>query len=42
MKLLLDMNLAPRWVGFLQEHGFEAVHWSSVGDAKASDAAIMD
>lgn len=26
MKLLLDMNLAPAWVGFLQEEGFEAVH----------------
>ena len=42
MKLLLDMNLAPRWVGFLQEEGFEAVHWSTVGDPRASDATIME
>lgn len=42
MKLLLDMNLTPSWVGFLQEEGFEALHWSSVGDAKASDATIME
>jgi predicted nuclease of predicted toxin-antitoxin system len=31
MKLLLDMNLSPTWVGFLEENGFEAVHWSTVG-----------
>ena len=42
MRLLLDMNLAPNWVGFLQEQGFEAVHWSTVGDPKASDATIME
>lgn len=37
MKLLLDMNLTPMWVGFLQENGFEAVHWSAVGDLTASE-----
>lgn len=42
MKLLLDMNLAPRWVGFLQQEGFEAVHWSTVGDPRATDATIME
>jgi predicted nuclease of predicted toxin-antitoxin system len=42
MKLLLDMNLAPSWVGFLQGEGFEAVHWSTVGDPRASDASIME
>ena len=41
MKILLDMNLSPRWVGFLRQEGFEAVHWSTVGDLRASDAAIM-
>jgi predicted nuclease of predicted toxin-antitoxin system len=25
MKLLLDMNLSPAWVRFLEENGFEAV-----------------
>jgi predicted nuclease of predicted toxin-antitoxin system len=24
MKLLLDMNLSPSWVGFLEREGFEA------------------
>ena len=42
MKLLLDMNLAPAWVGFLQEEGLEAVHWSTVGDPRATDATIME
>lgn len=42
MKLLLDMNLAPSWVRFLQEQGFEAVHWSAVGEARASDAVVME
>jgi len=30
MKILLDMNLSPGWVGFLQKEGFEAAHWSAV------------
>jgi predicted nuclease of predicted toxin-antitoxin system len=42
MKLLLDMNLSPAWVGFLQQEGFESLHWSTVGDPKATDAAIME
>ena len=41
MKLLLDMNLSPRWVEFLTVEGFGAIHWSSVGAANATDATIM-
>jgi predicted nuclease of predicted toxin-antitoxin system len=41
MKLLVDMNLSPRWVKRLNEAGLEASHWSSVGAANASDAEIM-
>jgi predicted nuclease of predicted toxin-antitoxin system len=41
MKLLLDMNLSPMWVRFLEENGFEAVHWSTTGEPTASDAIIM-
>ena len=36
------MNLSPLWVGFLIEHGVEAVHWSTVGNAKAPDTVLMD
>jgi predicted nuclease of predicted toxin-antitoxin system len=41
MKILLDMNLSPVWVQFLSEKGFEAVHWSQIGDPKAKDPVIM-
>lgn len=33
MKLLVDMNLSPGWVRFLQQEGFEALHWSTIGAA---------
>jgi predicted nuclease of predicted toxin-antitoxin system len=42
MKLLLDMNLSPEWARFLEQEGFEAVHWASVGSPTASDADIME
>lgn len=41
MKLLLDMNLPPRWVAFLQERGYDAVHWINIGDPRATDVTIM-
>lgn len=41
MKLLLDMNLTPRWVPYLETAGFDALHWSKVGRADAPDEEIM-
>src|SRR5260370_11896964 len=41
MKLLIDMNLSPRWIPLLRDAGWEAVHWSDVGKAEAGDAEIM-
>lgn len=41
MKLLVDMNLSPRWIPFLCDAGWEASHWSTVGKANASDSEIM-
>ena len=41
MKLLVDMNMSPSWVGLLADAGIEAVHWSTVGAAKAPDSEIM-
>ncbi|MFH1148386.1 MAG: DUF5615 family PIN-like protein [Pseudomonadota bacterium] len=41
MKLLLDMNLPPRWVQFLSGQGLECVHWSDVGEHTATDSLIM-
>jgi predicted nuclease of predicted toxin-antitoxin system len=42
MKLLIDMNLSPRWIGVLAEAGFDAVHWSTIGRSNARDTEIMD
>ena len=36
------MNLSPDWAPVLQQHGWQAVHWSGVGDPRASDREIMD
>ena len=41
MKLLVDMNLSPRWVDVLCANGFDAVHWASVGNPRATDREIM-
>ena len=35
------MNLSPEWALVLQQHGWQAVHWSTVGDSRASDQDIM-
>lgn len=41
VKFVVDMNLSPEWVAELTEHGWPAVHWSTVGDPRAEDSAIM-
>lgn len=42
MKVLVDMNLSPRWVRVLVDAGFAAAHWSSLGARSAPDSQIMD
>ncbi len=41
LRILIDMNLSPDWVPFLQQHGYEAVHWSTVGDPRATDQKLF-
>ena len=41
MKILIDMNLPPRWIQFFAKAGWEARHWSQVGAPTASDREIM-
>jgi predicted nuclease of predicted toxin-antitoxin system len=41
VKLLLDMNVAPRWAEWLRESGVDAIHWMDVGMPTASDAVIF-
>ncbi len=38
MKLLVDMNLSPRWVNLLADAGIEAAHWSMLGARNAPEA----
>lgn len=42
MKILIDMNLSPEWAAALKTKGFDAIHWASVGDARAEDSVIME
>jgi len=41
MKLLVDLNLSPRWIQLLTNAGFNVVHWTSVGALDAPDSEIM-
>lgn len=41
MKIVVDMNLSPLWVGYLQGFGFDVQHWSAVGKSNALDTAIV-
>jgi len=41
MKLLIDMNLSPRWVEVFVAAGMDAIHWSGIGDPRATDLSIM-
>jgi predicted nuclease of predicted toxin-antitoxin system len=41
MKILIDMNLPPRWAKVFAAEGWEALHWSQVGAPTASDREIM-
>lgn len=41
MKILIDMNLSPLWVEAFSNAGIESIHWSSIGDPRATDRTIM-
>jgi predicted nuclease of predicted toxin-antitoxin system len=41
MRLIVDMNLSPRWVDLLADAGIEAAHWSTLGASNSSDSQIM-
>lgn len=40
MRLLVDMNLTPRWIQQLNDAGLEAVHWSAAGNPQAPGREI--
>lgn len=39
---VIDMNLSAEWLPVLEEAGWTALHWSTVGDPAAADKEIMD
>ena len=41
IKVIVDMNLPPRWVPVLKAEGWDAVHWSTIGTPGAADVDIM-
>lgn len=41
MKILIDMNLSPKWVSAFQSNSIEAIHWSTVGKNNAPDTVIF-
>jgi predicted nuclease of predicted toxin-antitoxin system len=42
MNIVVDMNLAPEISDLLTKYGWRAVHWSSVGNPRATDAELMN
>lgn len=40
MRLLINMNLSPTWCDYFEQAGYQAIHWSRVGDARATDRSI--
>ena len=42
IKLVVDMNLSPDWATYLAANGFGAIHWSAVGNPRATDAQVMN
>lgn len=41
MRFLLDMNLSPALANLIASHGHDVLHWSEVGDHRATDLAIL-
>jgi predicted nuclease of predicted toxin-antitoxin system len=41
IRVLVDMNLAPRWTAALAALGVEAIHWSTIGARDASDRELF-
>jgi len=41
MKILVDMNLSPRWVAELRSAGVESIHWRDVGPPNATDREVL-
>jgi predicted nuclease of predicted toxin-antitoxin system len=41
MKIVIDMNLSPKWSETLHKAGIDAVHWTDLGPANTPDPQIL-
>lgn len=41
MKILIDMNLSPKWCDVFARQDWDALHWSNIGEPTAPDATVM-
>ena len=41
IKLVVDVSLPPAWVDVFVAYGWPAVHWTSVGNPRATDRVVM-
>ncbi len=41
MRFLIDMNLTPLWVPFIEAAGHNALHWRDVGPSDAPDTELL-
>jgi len=42
MKILIDMNLSPKFADLLRKKGADAIHWIEIGAPDAEDTKIME
>ena len=42
MKILIDMNLSPKFVDLFMKRGVDAIHWFEIGAPNAEDTQIME
>jgi predicted nuclease of predicted toxin-antitoxin system len=42
VRLVLDVNFGTDWAAALSDHGADAVHWTEVGDPRASDEEVVE
>lgn len=42
VKILVGMNLSPTWCDALRRQDIEAIHWSQVGDPRATDPQLAE
>jgi predicted nuclease of predicted toxin-antitoxin system len=42
MKILIDMNLSPKWVDYFEQNQIFSQHWIQVGEHNAPDEVIFE